>query len=566
MRYLFLILILLSAYKSFSQDPFPIKQKLGTNKTLVISNGGFIADSGFAVSLRDTLNHPLNYYNGGLTFWQNNLWMRTTEGWKNISTSIDTIGISKVLAGYGLYSVNDSTLRVDTSVIVYKTFLSSELALKLNVSDTNVFVRKVNYNTFRDSVATALNLKLNKADTAGLARRTELAIKVTKGGDAGAFSVGTTDNTDFTLIRNNQTYTTLNSAGVNTGTREFFTPKINNSTATATGIDFGNGAHNIGFRTQGATRMYISTTGVGIGTITPNSNADLDLGSTNKYLLPNRLTTTQRDLIVSPSRGAFIYNVTDSVFQYWDNSWRPILNTTQGWMIGGNNTENPLLGTNNNRKLRLVTNGVQRLVLDSAVARLNIGVSTGTSELVVRTLNSHENNSNIVLNSGSISYQASQSGGGGSHIFGGSNGVLLANVRMSVNARHRNNNNILTNNFKSISNTSDVDVFTLKYDSVFGYYYKPGTSTSSENVGYHAAFVSERGYVGINTLAPDTTTVIDIRTNAENKGGIGLPEMTTAIRTSYTPTRTQVVFDTTLNKICLYIVGVGWVGITTESL
>lgn len=47
---------------------------------------------------------------------------------------------------------------------------------------------------------------------------------------------------------------------------------------------------------------------VGIGTASPNSNAVLDLTSTSKGLLVPRMTTDQRNAIVSPVEGLMIFN------------------------------------------------------------------------------------------------------------------------------------------------------------------------------------------------------------------------------------------------------------------
>lgn len=54
---------------------------------------------------------------------------------------------------------------------------------------------------------------------------------------------------------------------------------------------------------------------VGIGTSTPNPAAQLDITSTSKGLLLPRLTTAQRDAIVNPPAGLFIYNSTLNKFQ-----------------------------------------------------------------------------------------------------------------------------------------------------------------------------------------------------------------------------------------------------------
>ncbi|WP_415326273.1 beta strand repeat-containing protein [Chryseobacterium sp. MMS23-Vi53] len=63
---------------------------------------------------------------------------------------------------------------------------------------------------------------------------------------------------------------------------------------------------------------------VGIGTSTPNSNAILELSSTNQGFLPPRLTTAQRDAIPAASRpaGLMIYNTNTNCMNFWNtNEW-----------------------------------------------------------------------------------------------------------------------------------------------------------------------------------------------------------------------------------------------------
>ncbi len=61
---------------------------------------------------------------------------------------------------------------------------------------------------------------------------------------------------------------------------------------------------------------------VGIGTTTPAASGQLDVSSTTKGFLPPRMTTAQRDLIVSPAAGLIIYNTTfKSVQVYNGTAW-----------------------------------------------------------------------------------------------------------------------------------------------------------------------------------------------------------------------------------------------------
>ena len=61
---------------------------------------------------------------------------------------------------------------------------------------------------------------------------------------------------------------------------------------------------------------------VGIGTQNPNTSAQLDVTSTNKGLLPPRMTSAQRDAIPNPSPGLMIFNTTTQTLEIF---------TSYGW-------------------------------------------------------------------------------------------------------------------------------------------------------------------------------------------------------------------------------------------
>jgi hypothetical protein len=81
---------------------------------------------------------------------------------------------------------------------------------------------------------------------------------------------------------------------------------------------------------------------VGIGTTTPNTSAMLDVQSTNKGLLPPRMTTLQRDAISSPTPGLIIFNTdTQSLEVFTNTGWFAIkkTNTPIEKLLGGFNYE-----------------------------------------------------------------------------------------------------------------------------------------------------------------------------------------------------------------------------------
>ena len=63
---------------------------------------------------------------------------------------------------------------------------------------------------------------------------------------------------------------------------------------------------------------------IGIGTNTPATTAVLDLTSTTKGFLTPRMTTLQRNAIVSPALGLLVYNLDDATFNTYNGS-------TLGW-------------------------------------------------------------------------------------------------------------------------------------------------------------------------------------------------------------------------------------------
>ncbi len=68
---------------------------------------------------------------------------------------------------------------------------------------------------------------------------------------------------------------------------------------------------------------------VGIGTLTPDASAMLDISSKTKGLLTPRLTSSERDDVPTPAEGLLIFNTDDKCFQYYDGSaWSGCMNTS----------------------------------------------------------------------------------------------------------------------------------------------------------------------------------------------------------------------------------------------
>ena len=81
--------------------------------------------------------------------------------------------------------------------------------------------------------------------------------------------------------------------------------------------------------------LFDNGTSVGLGTITPDASAILELSSTTQGFAAPRMTTLQRDAIVAPVVSLLIFNTSSGFYNYWDGvSW---VNITSGGLIGANN-------------------------------------------------------------------------------------------------------------------------------------------------------------------------------------------------------------------------------------
>lgn len=64
---------------------------------------------------------------------------------------------------------------------------------------------------------------------------------------------------------------------------------------------------------------------IGVGTITPDASAMLDVSSIDKGVLAPRMTSVQRTAIVSPANGLLVYDITESAFYFYKSgTWTKI--------------------------------------------------------------------------------------------------------------------------------------------------------------------------------------------------------------------------------------------------
>lgn len=126
---------------------------------------------------------------------------------------------------------------------------------------------------------------------------------------------------------------------------------------------------------------------VGIGTYDPNPNSALDVTSTTKGVIFPRLTIAQRNAIVSPLNGLFIYQ-TDGVnpppgIYSRQGGWNPITGPASNWLIYGRSGLLPasnFIGTTDAQPLIFRTNNVERMRI-LANGRVGIGTTAPSTIL-----------------------------------------------------------------------------------------------------------------------------------------------------------------------------------------
>ena len=75
--------------------------------------------------------------------------------------------------------------------------------------------------------------------------------------------------------------------------------------------------------------LFGQTGAVGVGTVTPDNSAMLDVSSTGKGVLIPRMTTAQRAAIPSPATGLMVYDGDTNSFWYFDGTqWVEVMSGT----------------------------------------------------------------------------------------------------------------------------------------------------------------------------------------------------------------------------------------------
>ena len=139
-------------------------------------------------------------------------------------------------------------------------------------------------------------------------------------------AVATFYDTSGKIIQNS--LVSIDSSGNVSGVANFTSTGSLSNTGTLTN------SGNVTFDTD---TLFVNSAGnrVGMGTNSPNSSSILDLTSTTMGLLLPRMTTAQRNAIVSPVDGLMIYNSTTKSFDGYSNSaWKPVVSPSLNTQTG----------------------------------------------------------------------------------------------------------------------------------------------------------------------------------------------------------------------------------------
>jgi len=126
----------------------------------------------------------------------------------------------------------------------------------------------------------------------------------------------------------------------------------------------------------------------GMGTLAPDSSAQLDIQSTTRGLLIPSMTQSQLSGIVSPATGLLVFQIDHGAGFYYNAgtpaapSWQALATPSgsAGWKLAGNGGTDPatdFVGTTDSKPLLFRINNVTAGYLDSAKSRTYLGYGAG---------------------------------------------------------------------------------------------------------------------------------------------------------------------------------------------
>jgi len=325
-------------------------------------------------------------------------------------------------------------------------------------------------------------------------------------------------------------------------------------------------------------RAAIDTIGnMGLGTVSPDASALLEMSSTTKGFAAPRMTTTQRDAISSPATGLVVFDTTLGVPAFYDGAaWvgRDLNSLTDCISDGSTIAIGPGAGASDDLSANVNvyigvdaggnnTTGYDNVVIgfeamhDSTNAHSNVMIgkwagyeSGGNAQHVMigegAGYNTYGGNNTAV-----VGYQANyyNTGGSGTVALG-----YRAGYGVSLGYKHRNvfigqeaGSNVATSASDNICIGYDTDLPTAAGDSQL-------------NIGNTLYGNLTTSSISIGSTAPVATAKLEVNSTTQ---GFLPPVMTTTQKNAISsPATGLMLFDSTLAKLCVYT-GAAWETITS---
>lgn len=263
-----------------------------------------------------------------------------------------------------------------------------------------------------------------------------------------------------------------------------------------------------------AQNIAINTTGT-----VADASAMLDVTSTTTGVLIPRMTSAERNAILSPAESLLVYDNDEKLYYYFTaGNWVPLLNNSNGWTTLGNagtNVSNNFLGTTDNNALAfrvnnvhagLITNdkevfiGYNAGVVNTDTASVGIGSEVllnnfdGTNNTAIgyhSMLNNVYGSENTAIGTSTLLNNTSHSNTAVG-AFALTNSTANGNTAVGAAALWQNT----SGNSNCAFGVSSLGLNTIGYyNCAFGYYasYFNTTGTFNTAIGYHALYKNSTG-------------------------------------------------------------------------